>query len=145
MGGLCGIIPRVIFLTMIKQPTIVDVDNNESITQSDIDLSNEILELNLREEKAVTQKRMAWVAIISMILFTAILFSPLITDNRVNALSNLLGLFYIAQAGVVGAYMGVTAWLSRSVNPSYNNYASSSRYSYITTAKQVPQPPDPII
>jgi hypothetical protein len=25
----------------------------------------------------------------------------------------LLGLFYIAQAGVVGAYMGATAWMSK--------------------------------
>jgi len=31
----------------------------------------------------------------------------------VSALADLLGLFYIAQAGVVGAYMGVSAWMSR--------------------------------
>jgi hypothetical protein len=56
---------------------------------------------------------MAWVAIWSMIIFTVVLFSPLVSDARVNALADLLGLFYIAQAGIVGAFMGVSAWMSR--------------------------------
>jgi hypothetical protein len=49
---------------------------------------------------------MAWLAMISMVSFTVLLFSPVLSDSRVQALSDLLGLFYIAQAGVVGAYMG---------------------------------------
>jgi hypothetical protein len=48
-----------------------------------------------------------------MIVFTLVLFSPMISDSRVAALADLLGLFYIAQAGVVGAFMGMTAWMSR--------------------------------
>lgn len=71
------------------------------------------LELELREEKAAAQKKMAWVAMVSMLVFTAALFTPTVSVDRVNSLSDLLGLFYIAQAGVVGAYMGVTAWMSK--------------------------------
>ncbi len=56
---------------------------------------------------------MAWVAMGSMIVFSAILFSPAVSESRVSALADLLGLFYIAQAGVVGAYMGVSAWMSK--------------------------------
>jgi len=56
---------------------------------------------------------MAWLAMGSMIVFSIVLFLPVISDNRVKALADLLGLFYIAQAGVVGAYMGTTAWMSR--------------------------------
>jgi len=48
-----------------------------------------------------------------MIGFSALLFSTAVTETRVAALADLLGLFYIAQAGVVGAYMGVSAWMSR--------------------------------
>ena len=72
-----------------------------------------MLELELREEKSEAQKRMAWLAIGSMIIFSACLFMPIIPESRVNALGEILGLFYIAQAGIVGAYMGVTAWMSR--------------------------------
>lgn len=78
-----------------------------------IELTQRVTELELREEKADAQKRMAWVAMGSMIAFTLILFSPSTNIERVDALSDLLGLFYIAQAGVVGAYMGVTAWMSK--------------------------------
>jgi hypothetical protein len=38
---------------------------------------------------------------------------PFVPETRVTALGEILGLFYIAQAGIVGAYMGVTAWMSR--------------------------------
>ena len=49
----------------------------------------------------------------SMIVFTIGLFAPIFTDSRINALADILGLFYIAQAGVVGAYMGGSAWMSK--------------------------------
>jgi hypothetical protein len=48
-----------------------------------------------------------------MVVFTIVLFSPVISDSRVSALADLLGLFYIAQAGVVGAFMGMSAWMNR--------------------------------
>jgi len=41
------------------------------------------------------------------------LFMPIISESRVSALGEILGLFYIAQAGVVGAFMGVTAWMAK--------------------------------
>jgi hypothetical protein len=72
-----------------------------------------LTELDIRNEKADAQKQMAWVAMFSMIVFTVVLFSPMLSDSRVQALADLLGLFYIAQAGVVGAYFGMTAWMSK--------------------------------
>lgn len=117
---------------------IIDIDNDGKIGKKDIDSNSALLELQLREEKADSQRRMAWIAIISMIVFTLFLFSPLVSDSRVQALADLLGLFYIAQAGVVGAYMGVTAWMSK---------GQSSVISQISTAsiKKVPQPQQPEI
>ena len=49
----------------------------------------------------------------SMIAFTVFLFLPIVPDSRVKALADLLGLFYIGQASVVGAYMGFTAYMNR--------------------------------
>ena len=56
-----------------------------------------------KHEKADAQRRMAWVSMISMIVFTAAVFLPIFPDARIKALSDLFGLFYIGQAGVVGA------------------------------------------
>lgn len=92
---------------------IIDTDSDGKVSKADIAKSNDLLELELREEKADAHRRMAWVAIFSMIAFTAVLFSPMISESRVAALADLLGLFYIAQASIVGAFMGVTAWMSR--------------------------------
>ena len=64
-------------------------------------------------EKLDAQRRMAWVALISMIGFTIAVFLPLFSDARIKALSDLFGLFYIAQAGIVGSYMGMSAWMSK--------------------------------
>jgi hypothetical protein len=84
------------------------------VTDAELTRAQELLEIELREEKAEAQKKMAWVAIFSMIAFSVLLFSPVIPESRVTALSDLLGLFYLAQAGVVGAYMGFTTWMTRS-------------------------------
>ena len=117
--------------------SIVDADKDGMISREDIETSNELLELELREEKAESQKKMAWVAIIAMILVTAVVMHPAMPDSRVQALGDLLGLFYIAMAGIVGAYMGVTAWMSKTSS------SPLSRFSSVTTARPVPQPREP--
>ena len=90
-----------------------DANWDGTVSDDEIDNAQEMLELELREEKADAHRRMAWAAMISMIIFTIALFLPIVSESRVAALADLLGLFYIAQAGVVGAYMGVTAWMSK--------------------------------
>jgi len=89
-----------------------DVDGDGKITEAEIAMKERMLEIELREEKAESQKKMAWVAMIMMIGFTIFLFLPIMSDSRVNALADLLGLFYIAQTGIVAAYMGATAYMA---------------------------------
>lgn len=102
------------------------MDHDGKVSDGDIDMASEMLELELREEKADTQRRMAWAAMLSMAVFTAILFSPMVNDARVSSLADLLGLFYIAQAGIVGAYMGVTAWMSNTSTSRTSRYIPPS-------------------
>lgn len=88
------------------------MDGDGVITDDEIARKERMLEIELREEKAESQKRMAWVAMLMMIGFTGLLFSDVVTEGRVAALADLLGLFYIAQTGVVAAYMGATAYMA---------------------------------
>jgi NADH:ubiquinone oxidoreductase subunit E len=90
-----------------------DLDDDGKITDEELKRTTEILELELREEKAEAQKRMSWVAILSMVLFTIALFTPYVSESRVAALADLLGLFYLAQASVVGFYFGAQAYMSK--------------------------------
>lgn len=90
-----------------------DLNDDGLIADSELSRTERLTDLDIKNEKADAQKQMAWVAMASMLVFTVILFSPMLSDERVYALADLLGLFYIAQAGVVGAYFGMTAWMSK--------------------------------
>jgi hypothetical protein len=89
-----------------------DLDGDGKITEEEINRKERMLEIELREEKAESQKKMAWVAMLMMIGLSIYLFTPMVSDTRVQALADLLGLFYIAQTGVVAAYMGATAYMA---------------------------------
>ena len=89
-----------------------DVDGDGKVTLDEVAMKERMLEVELREEKAKSQKKMAWIAMVMMIGFTVVLFTPLMSDTRVAALADLLGLFYIAQTGIVAAYMGATAYMA---------------------------------
>jgi len=66
-----------------------------------------------KHEKQDAQRRMAWIAMLSMLIFTALVFLPIFPDSRINALADLFSLFYIGMAGVVSAYFGAAAFISR--------------------------------
>ncbi len=87
----------------------LDMNGNGLVTDDDLAIS----EAMDKHEKSDAQRRMAWVSMVSMIVFTAAVFLPVFPDTRIKALSDLFGLFYIGQAGVVGAYMGMTAYISK--------------------------------
>lgn len=89
-----------------------DLDGDGVVTDEELSRSQAIVALELQEEKAEAHKKMAWVAMTSMVVFSAFLMTPIMPDTRVNALSDLLGLFYIAQASVCAAYFGSTAYMA---------------------------------
>lgn len=90
-----------------------DLHGDGKVSQEEIALKKEMLEIERAEEKAEAQKRMSWVAMASMLIFTVVLMTPVLSDSRVSALADLFGLFYIAQASIVGFYFGAQAYMSR--------------------------------
>jgi hypothetical protein len=89
-----------------------DVDGDGVVSDAELATVKAIHEAEVAEEKADAQRKMAWISIISMLVFTALLVLPIFPDSRIKALADLFGLFYIGMAGVVGAYMGMTAYMS---------------------------------
>ena len=89
-----------------------DLDGDGIVTDEEMAAIAKIEEMEMQEEKADAQRRMAWVSLIAMLVFTCLVFLPIFPDSRIKALADLFGLFYIGMAGVVGAYMGMTAYMS---------------------------------
>ena len=90
-----------------------DVDGDGVVSDEELAAVAKLEELEMQEEKADAQRRMAWVSLISMLVFTGFVFLPIFPDSRIQALADLFGLFYIGMAGVVCAYMGMTAYMSK--------------------------------
>jgi hypothetical protein len=101
-----------------------ELDENEDGILSDEELmkAEKIAEIEARraaekdrDAKEDQLRQMAWVAMISMLLFTIVLFLPFLPVERVIALDNLLQMFYIAQDGLVASFFCSSAYMSRNM------------------------------
>ena len=88
-----------------------DLDGDGIVTDDELQKSKDITELELREEKADSQKRMAWVALISMIAYP--LLSLVIPEERLTTWSAMSDMIFLSQASVIGLYFGATAYMAR--------------------------------
>ena len=88
-----------------------DEDGDGVVTDEELRHVKEIKEVehNLRKQRA--QRRMATWTLIGMGAFTVVMF--VLTLDRIAALADISNLFYISGAGIVGAYMGTTAWMNK--------------------------------
>ena len=90
-----------------------DLDGDGVVSDKELEVVTKMHETEAAEEKADAQRRTAWTSLVAMLIFTCLVFLPIFPDSRIKALADLFGLFYIGMAGVVGAYMGMTAYMSR--------------------------------
>ena len=90
-----------------------DADGDGIVTDEEMAAAERMIEIENKDKKEDQLRQMAWVAMLTMVIFTLILFFPIIDNDRVLALDNLLQMFYIAQAGVVATFFGSSAYMSR--------------------------------
>lgn len=87
----------------------LDLNKDGHISEEELAL----IDAENRDKKEDQQRLMAWGALGSMVVFTLILFLPIISDDRISVLSDLLTMFYIAQAGIVATFFGSQAYISK--------------------------------
>jgi len=71
------------------------------------------VEIDITKNRFKNRRRMAWLAVWSMVIFTAIMMSNLVDIERIKAIDSVMEMFYIAMASIVGAYMGFTTWATK--------------------------------
>jgi hypothetical protein len=91
-----------------------DTDGDGVVSDDELAKAERIVDLENKDQKEDQLRRMAWVAMLSMVVFTVLLFLPFVGIDRLAALDNILSMFYIAQAGVVASFFGSSAYMSRS-------------------------------
>ena len=87
-----------------------DLNGDGVVSDDELDEWKQSEEVKRLNRKQMHQRNMAWVALASMLLFTAIMFTPIVPDERIKLLTDISNLFYLAQAGIVGAFMGFAAF-----------------------------------
>ena len=88
-----------------------DADGEGVVTDEELAKASEMIELELREEKAEAQKRMAWIAIIAMCAYPVI--SLVIPESRTDTWSSMSDMIFLSQASIVGMYFGAQAYMSK--------------------------------
>tara|TARA_R110000868_G_scaffold30637_1_gene113114 strand:- start:276 stop:587 length:312 start_codon:yes stop_codon:yes gene_type:complete len=88
-----------------------DLDGDGIVTDEELENAKIIKETETALRKQLAQLRMARWTLIAMGAFTLAMF--LVEVERVKALADISNLFYLSGAGIVGAYMGTTAWMNK--------------------------------
>lgn len=90
-----------------------DQDQDGILTEKEFELYQQNEKLKATLSKQESQQRMAWTAICVIIVVTGMLFLPGISEERIETIIPMLDWFYIAMASIPGAFMGMTAWMSK--------------------------------
>ena len=90
-----------------------DLDGDGVVSDAELANMKEIKETETALRKNLAQLRMARYTLIAMGLFTFMMFMPFISIERINALAEISSLFYISGAGIVGTYMGTSAYMAK--------------------------------
>tara|TARA_R110002012_G_scaffold35889_2_gene101945 strand:+ start:749 stop:1063 length:315 start_codon:yes stop_codon:yes gene_type:complete len=88
-----------------------DLDGDGVVSDAEIENAKAMKETETQLRKQLAQLRMARYTLIAMGAFTLAMF--IVDVERVKALSDISNLFYLSGAGIVGAYMGTTAWMNK--------------------------------
>tara|TARA_B100000965_G_C19587096_1_gene756250 strand:+ start:1071 stop:1382 length:312 start_codon:yes stop_codon:yes gene_type:complete len=88
-----------------------DADGDGVVSDQELSRAGEMIELELREEKAEAQKRMAWVAIIAMCAYP--LISLVIPESKLETWGSMSDMIFLSQASIVGMYFGAQAYMAR--------------------------------
>lgn len=89
-----------------------DINNDGIVSDKELSQTQRLIDIDNKDKKEDQQRRIALLAMISMLVVTGILLTPIIGVDRVEALSDLIGLFYIAMAGIIAAFFGSTAYMN---------------------------------
>jgi len=81
------------------------IDKNDNKIDDRVELQNAKTETRLNVDKWKNRRRMAWVALFSMLLVTYLAFFK-VPIERLNVLKEVITWFYFVMGSIVGAYVG---------------------------------------
>jgi len=90
-----------------------DLDSDGVVDDEELSRATQMIELDLREEKQDSQRRIAWVAISSMVVYALLPLFPFVPEARLSTIASLSDMLFLSQASIVGLYFGATAYMNK--------------------------------
>ena len=90
-----------------------DLDGDGTVSDEELARNQELVEIELREEKADSQRRMAWVSLSSMVVYSILPLLSFVPESRLSTLASLSDMLFLSQASIVGLYFGATAYMAK--------------------------------
>ena len=91
----------------------LDINKDGKVSDKEVELSHKVQQLREVIAKSKNQQKMAWLALVGVLLITGLVFLPIIPDGRISLLGDIISMFYIAMAGIISTYLGVSTWISK--------------------------------
>tara|TARA_R110002074_G_scaffold122549_1_gene257186 strand:+ start:428 stop:754 length:327 start_codon:yes stop_codon:yes gene_type:complete len=88
---------------------MADTDGDGIITDEEMDRHERWIRLENEDKLMDTQRIMAWLAMSVTIVAVIILFTPIVSAEKMQSAASFLNTFIVAQLGVVVGFMGATA------------------------------------
>ena len=90
-----------------------DMDGDGVVTDEELEHAKDIKKTETELRKNVAQLRMARYTLIFMGCYAVFLASPWCSAEKLEGLGAVTDLIFLSGEGIVGAYMGTTAWMSK--------------------------------
>lgn len=96
-----------------------DKNKDGVLNQEEAVEAQTIIDLENKDKKEDQLRRMAWIAMLSMLVCTIVIFLPFVPEARISVIEGIIQTFYIAQAGVVATFFGANAYMTRASQDNY--------------------------
>ena len=93
-----------------------DLDKDGIVSDEELNTVKSIHETEMQEEKADAQRRMAWVSLIAMLVFTVFVFLPVFPDSRIKASFSAIKPSSFASSSIcitIQTFCGSSSWAPR--------------------------------
>jgi hypothetical protein len=90
-----------------------DMDGDGVVTDEELEHAKAIKKTETELRKNLAQLRMARYTFIFMGVYATFLASPLCSAEKLEGLAGVTDLIFLSGSGIVGAYIGMTTWMSK--------------------------------
>lgn len=90
----------------------IDSDKNGVVSEDEAEAYEKVTKTELLVTRDQNQIRLAWVSMGSILSLTLLLLTNIINTERIKALEDILELFYVVHASIIGFYVGATTYIN---------------------------------